>query len=201
MVDSQTKRRKIGAAFSPYRQFRNLLVPEAMARNPELPPGAKLVYARLRRYYGADGKCYPRVDTLGKEVALGERQVQKHLRTLEQEGYIRTVKRYKKDGAQTSNAYVFLWHSTFDEWEADMEKRMKGVNSNSPSPLKPNSPRPVNPNSPKEGQSQEGQLEEANQETVIHVDMGDPRLWCPNFFDPPIRIEPRRLKTESKPLG
>jgi len=113
-------RPKIGEPFNPFKRFQVLVVPEPLARYRGLPPGAKLIYGRLLRYAGKNTECYPRVDTLGEEVGLGERQAQKHLRKLEVQGFIRTEKRYNAKG-QTSNSYWFLWHPIFDEWERNQQ--------------------------------------------------------------------------------
>src|SRR5437868_3682225 len=98
----QAARPKIGEPFNPYRRFNNVLIPEAIARSRALTPGAKLVYGRLRRYAGEDGRCFPAVATLAMEVALGKRQVQNHLRALERAGFLRIVKKFNH-GAQMSN--------------------------------------------------------------------------------------------------
>ena len=183
MAGTPQTRPRVGEPFNPYQRFNNVLVPEAMARNRELSPAAKLIYGRLRRYAGKDGRCFPRVDTLGEEVGLGERQTQKHLRTLEREGYIRTVERFTADGAQTSNGYAFLWHPTFDEWEENMKTNSKGVNSGSPSPMKKRSPTPVNSNSPKEGQYEEGQVEEVEPDSVYSDSPEEGQMEPVNFGD------------------
>jgi hypothetical protein len=115
-------RPRVGAEFIPYKKFICVLIPEAMARNRDLPPGAKLVYGRLSRYSGKDGRCYPALETLAEEVGLGKRQTQKHLRTLESEGFIRRVERFA-DRRQTSNRYVFLWHQLFEDWEKEQLRK------------------------------------------------------------------------------
>jgi hypothetical protein len=157
---SHRARPKIGEAFNPFRQFRGLYVPEALAPRREIPPGAKLIYGRLMRYAGRDGACYPRVDTLGEQVGIGERMAQKHVRLLERMRLLRIDKRYDRHGGQTSNGYVFLWHEIFDEWEHKEQQAKEGVNSDSPSPAKDSSPRPVKWSSPKESQYKESQIEE-----------------------------------------
>jgi|HubBroStandDraft_6_1064221.scaffolds.fasta_scaffold11923_9 hypothetical protein len=117
--DYSSTRSKVGEPFNPWKRFNFLPIPEAMARRKKLPAGAKLVFGRLCRYAGRDGRCWPAVETLAEEVGLGERQTQKHLRTLEQKGFIRTVKRFGADGSQTSNDYIFLWHQIFEDWEKE----------------------------------------------------------------------------------
>jgi hypothetical protein len=176
MAEPKRARPKIGEAFNPYKRFHGLWVPEALARRKEVTPGAKLIYGRLMRYAGKDGVAYPRVDTLGEEVGMGERQAQKHLRALEAARLLRIQKRYDRYGGQTSNGYVFLWHSIFDEWERKQEVK-EVMNSNSPSPAKDSSPSPVNWSSPKESQYKESQIEESGALTGEHdpVHSGSPK--------------------------
>ena len=193
-------RPKIGEPFNPYKRFNNVLIPEAMARSRELVPGAKMVYGRLRRYAGEDGSCYPAVPTLANEVALGERQVQKHLSSLERQGFLRRASRFSRDGGQDSNFYVFLWHRVFDEWENEQISR-KGMNSSSPPPVHRNSPRPVSRSSPKEGQYKEGHIEEGNavEGELDPAHSGSPKegqgdpvdFGCLDFYSPsPTKSQP-----------
>ena len=50
------------------------MVGEYSVRGGTAEGGAKLTYARLTRYAGQDGKCYPAVETLATEIALSARQ-------------------------------------------------------------------------------------------------------------------------------
>lgn len=120
--DYISTRPKIGAQFNPWKRLHFVPIPEAMARSKDLPAGAKLVFGRLCRYAGEDGWCWPGLETLAADVGLGKRQTQKHLRTLEEQGFIRTEKRFR-DGRQTSNSYVFLWHQIFEDWEKEHARK------------------------------------------------------------------------------
>jgi hypothetical protein len=103
-----------GQVFNPYKKFNGILIPEAIARNPDLPPGAKLVYGRLCRYAGQQGMCYPAVDTLAKEVGLKVRQTRYHIKLLIKKRFLQKTDRTLPDGrTRTSNLYMFLWHSSF----------------------------------------------------------------------------------------
>ena len=139
------------------------MIPEAMARSRELTPGAKLIYGRLCRYAGADGLCYPAVATLAQEVALGERQVQKHLNTLEAKGFLRRDKHFDRNGGQTTNYYTFLWHQIFEEFE-NAQNAIQEVNSSSLSP--------VNGHSPKEGHFKEDDAQSSEMAS------GGPMSWA-----------------------
>lgn len=169
--DEEPERPRVGERFRPYKRFRNLLIPEAMARNRGLPPGAKLVYGRLCRYAGEDGRCFPSVASLAEEVGLGPRQVQNHLALLRREGFLLAEERFKETRGQTSNSYVFLWHRTFDKWEDHLNQQCR-VNSSSPSPLHHNSTHPANRVSPKESHLKEGHSQEGAVRVSL-VSLGD----------------------------
>lgn len=141
-----------GQAFNPYRMFTGLFVPEALARSDRISAGAKLVWGRLARYAGENGRCYPSVKTLGAEVGLGERQTQKYLVELEKERLIRRRSCFA-GRAQTSNTFEFLWHKIFEE----------GVNDRSGEGVNDSSPGRVNDPSPKESHSQENHVEESKE--------------------------------------
>jgi hypothetical protein len=142
-------RPRVGEPFSPMRRFHVLPMPESLLRS-QLPAGAKLVYGRLCRYAGEKNYCWPTPATLAAEVCLGKRQVQNHLRLLEQERFIRREARFEND-AQTSNRIVLLWHESFN----DDRGRSKGMKSNSLPPVHSSSPRPLNHGSYEESHTQE----------------------------------------------
>jgi hypothetical protein len=164
------------------------------------------------------------VDTLGEEVGIGERQTQKHLRTLERMGFIRTAKRFKADRTQTSNGYVFLWHPVFDDWEREQKNMPEGANSSSPCPVNNNSPYPVhdssscpvNRTSPKEGHYKEGHIEQDELEAVNFVSLEEGQgegvpFMRPDFYRDPEsyddlaakrreRLKDIRLAARTEPL-
>ena len=140
---------KPGEAFSPFRVFTSLFVPEALARCRSVSGGAKLAYGRLVRYAGEDGRCFPTVKTLGNEIGVGVRQAQKYLAELERAKLIRRIDRYV-NGGQTSNGYQFLWHEMFGG--GGERSFREGVNDDAP--------RGVNDRSPKESQIEESPSEE-----------------------------------------
>ena len=63
-------------------------IPYKVFRDPDLSHAAKLVYGRLRLYGGADGKAYPRHETLAAEVAIQPRQLRNVLGELQNAGWI-----------------------------------------------------------------------------------------------------------------
>jgi hypothetical protein len=109
---------KVGESFIPWKRFHVLPMPDSLLSS-ELPAGAKLIYGRLCRHAGKKDFAWPTPATLGAEVGFGERQTQKHLRTLERKGFIRREEQFR-GGAQTNNRYVFLWNQFLeDNWEND----------------------------------------------------------------------------------
>nr|WP_321514458.1 helix-turn-helix domain-containing protein [uncultured Pseudodesulfovibrio sp.] len=100
----------IGKRFSPYKQFRRVsVIPNTLMRYIGLSHGAKLVWARLAQYAGADGRAYPAVGTLAQEVGLKKRQTQNLLAELKAEGFI------ESELGPKANAYYFLLHPALVE--------------------------------------------------------------------------------------
>src|ERR1022692_92146 len=54
---------EVGQPFNPFGLFTGIFIPDALVRSTIISPGAKLVYGRLARYAGQDGRCYPAVET------------------------------------------------------------------------------------------------------------------------------------------
>src|SRR4051794_10334976 len=94
-----------GAIYNPFKLFHNILIPDTLASYPGLSPSAKLCFARLARFAGQNGLCYPSVSTLAKEIAISDRQVLRCLAELEKQGFIRRLPRQGR-----SNYFQFLWH-------------------------------------------------------------------------------------------
>src|SRR3954452_16369649 len=74
--------------FNPYRMFTGVWIPDPLLRYKGISIGAKVVYARLARFAGKDGRCFPSVKAIAKHVALSERQVQTYLKQLDHAGFI-----------------------------------------------------------------------------------------------------------------
>jgi hypothetical protein len=98
----------VGQPFNPYRRFYGSFIPEQVSRFKGLSPGAKIVYGRLCRYAGKDGKVYPSMPTLGLEIGIGSKQVRRYVRELENGGFVRS----EPEAGKVSH-YVFLWHSAY----------------------------------------------------------------------------------------
>ena len=104
-----------GQPFNPFKQFTGTFIPEAVCRHKGLSPNAKLVYGRLCRFAGKNGRAYPAVETLAKENGIGKTQARRALRELQASKFIKSDgKHYRTDGSGGTTVYVFLWHEAFD---------------------------------------------------------------------------------------
>jgi len=99
-----------GQPFNPYGLFHGIHIPEALVRCKEISPGAKLAYGRLARYAGQDGVCYPRQETLAREIAVCVRQARRYLEELVYQRFLKIIQK----GLRAPNEYVFLWHAVFE---------------------------------------------------------------------------------------
>lgn len=102
----------LGQKFIPHRQFRSgVFMPDVVLANRRLSGGAKLLWARLARYAGVNGVCFPSCQTLGYDLGCSPRQVQRYVAELVHAGFISA----KQRGFNKSNTYTFLWHADLDE--------------------------------------------------------------------------------------
>jgi hypothetical protein len=99
----------VGEPFNPYGLFNGSYIPEAVCKYRALSPGAKLVYGRLCRFAGEDGKAFPAVATVGTELGISESQARQYIRELDRRRFVRID---RTDGARSN--YVFLWHAAFE---------------------------------------------------------------------------------------
>jgi hypothetical protein len=99
----------VGQPFNPYKLFTGIFIPEAICKYSGISAGAKIVYGRLCRFAGEDGKAYPAVPTLGLELGISGKQARRYVRELEDECFIRA----EREPGRTSH-YVFLWHAAFE---------------------------------------------------------------------------------------
>ena len=98
--------------FIPHRQFRSgVFLPDAVLANPRLSCGAKLLWARLARYAGVNGVCFPSCQTLGTDLGCSARQIQRYVAELVDAGFITA----KQRGFNKSNTYTFIWHPDLDD--------------------------------------------------------------------------------------
>ncbi len=70
-----------------------------------LKPRAKLVYFYLRGRCDKEGKCFPSIKTIARDLDISSSTVRRALRELEKSGYLRIELRYRKNNGNTSNMY------------------------------------------------------------------------------------------------
>jgi DNA-binding transcriptional MocR family regulator len=171
-----------GEVFTPWKQFLGSLVPEWLERRQEVHPIGKLLYGRLMRYAGQDGKAFPRQATLASDIGVTTSTVQKHLKKLKDLGLIRVRQR----GLNGPNEYFFLTHP----WNLGLMDRKRSA----PEPVEEPVPqaRQVEPDPPemvdiresdKESPLNESQKKE-NLQWITLVDLPSWRLKpLPNELD------------------
>ena len=72
----------------------------------ELPSRARAVYMYLRDRSDAEGKCWPGIKTIARDMNLSRSTVKRALADLEQYGYLAKLPRYRPNGSNTSNLYT-----------------------------------------------------------------------------------------------
>ena len=75
----------------------------------DLPHRAKSVYMYLHDRSDKDGKCYPAIGTIARELHLSKSTIKRALSDLEKLGYLRREQRWRENGGKSSNLY-FLSH-------------------------------------------------------------------------------------------
>lgn len=71
----------------------------------ELPHRAVTVYMYLRDRCDKDGKCFPAIGTIAKELKLSRSTVKRAIADLEQSGHLRKERRWRENGGKSSNMY------------------------------------------------------------------------------------------------
>ena len=74
----------------------------------ELPHRDVAVYMYLKHRANAEGRCWPSVRTIAKDLSLSRATVQRALRELQQGGWIVAEPRWRENGSCTSNCYRLL---------------------------------------------------------------------------------------------
>jgi Helix-turn-helix domain len=100
----------VGEPFNPYKMFNGIFIPDSICRWEYLSPGSKLVYGRLCRFAGKNGKAYPSIAALSKGIGISPKQARRYVRELEDEGFVRPQR-----AAGRASHYAFIWHSAFNE--------------------------------------------------------------------------------------
>lgn len=74
----------------------------------ELSHRAVSVYIYLAERADREGKCWPAVPTIARELKLSPTTVRRAVRDLRKAGLIRTEQRYRDSGGKSSLLYVLL---------------------------------------------------------------------------------------------
>lgn len=73
--------------------------------NTELPSRAKAVYMYLRDRANKNGKCWPGIKTIARDLSLSVSTVKRALDDLYRAGLISKENRWRENGGLTSNLY------------------------------------------------------------------------------------------------
>ena len=73
-----------------------------------LPHRAKSVYMYLYDRANKDGKCYPAIGTIARELCLSKSTVKRALADLEKGGYLWKEQRWRENGGKSSNLYFLI---------------------------------------------------------------------------------------------
>lgn len=71
----------------------------------ELPHRARSVYMYLSDRSDKDGKCYPAIGTIARELRLSRSTVKRALSALEKNGYLRKEQRWRENSGKSSNMF------------------------------------------------------------------------------------------------
>lgn len=71
----------------------------------ELPHRAKAVYMYLRDRCDKDGKCYPAIGTIARDLNLSRSTVKRAIADLEKSGRLRKEQRWRENGGKSSCMY------------------------------------------------------------------------------------------------
>ena len=99
---------------NPWRLFTGAMVPNWLLLRDEVSPGAKLRYARLAQFAGEHGHCFPKQETMAKQLGCSARRVREYLRELKDLGLIAATQR----GLAHPNSYRFRQHP----WMGDLPR-------------------------------------------------------------------------------
>ena len=74
----------------------------------DLPHRAVALYLYLNDRADRDGKCFPAIGTIARELNLSANTVKRAISDLEKEGFIRKKQRYRENGGRSSLLFEIL---------------------------------------------------------------------------------------------
>lgn len=72
----------------------------------ELPHRARTVYMYLKDRSDKDGKCWPAIGTIARELCLSRRTVERAIADLEKAGRLTKEQRWRENGGKSSLLYT-----------------------------------------------------------------------------------------------
>ena len=72
----------------------------------DLPHRAKAVFMYLRDRADRDGRCYPAIGTIAKELKLSRSTVKRAIADLEKTGHLQKEQRWRENGGKSSLLYT-----------------------------------------------------------------------------------------------
>ncbi len=72
----------------------------------DLPHRAKAVYMYLRDRADRDGRCYPAIGTIAKELKFSRSTVKRAIADLEKTGHLQKEQRWRENGGRSSLLYT-----------------------------------------------------------------------------------------------
>ena len=95
---------QVGQVFVPRRVLHSgVFVPDGLLASRLVSNGAKLLWARLARYAGTRGQCFPLLSTLAGDLGFSERQVQRYLAELVSGGFLRARQGNARSSVESRN--------------------------------------------------------------------------------------------------
>lgn len=74
----------------------------------DLPHRAIAVYMYLHDRADKEGKCWPAIPTIARDLGMSRSTIKRALADLIKEGYLKKEFRYRENGSYTSNLYTIL---------------------------------------------------------------------------------------------
>lgn len=105
-------------------------IPARALFDPNLDNAALRVLGILGCYSDRSGWCFPAITTLAKETGVSRQAISKQIGVLIALGYLKSQKRFRKDGGQTSNRYQVL----FDTSDPGGEEQAPPIQVDPPQP-------------------------------------------------------------------
>lgn len=98
----------MGERFNPFKRYNGIYIPDGVYNYKILTPVSKIVYGRLLRFSGKDGRCNPKQETIAEDMGIHVNTVSNAISLLEKEGFIDIEKGNRRK--HEPDTYFFLEH-------------------------------------------------------------------------------------------